>query len=354
MKILHTADLHLREYGDKRWGTLEKLIKIGKEKNVELFVISGDLFDRETDAESLRVKIREIFSNNEFKIILIPGNHDSESYKSGLYFGEDAVILTDLNEPFEYKGIRIWGFPFKRMGEEKIFKELRSLTHNLTLDKKNILLYHGELVDVVFSRKDFGEEGEGRYMPVKLSYFKDLNFSYILAGHFHSKFDTWKLENGGYFVYPGSPISITERETGQRKVNIFQPGEPPTEHLLDTPHFEEVVIELDPFTEKNPIEMIREHLEKIHSEANIILIIKGYINSAKMKINEFELAKQIKEIIRTKFVARRILEFKDIHTILEDDLFKNFSEKLEGRSCSEQKKKKLYELTIRAMIEVRA
>jgi hypothetical protein len=24
----------------------------------------------------------------------------------------------------------------------------------------------------------------------------------------------WKIENGGYFVYPGSPISITKREMG--------------------------------------------------------------------------------------------------------------------------------------------
>ncbi|MHC1636382.1 MAG: metallophosphoesterase [Candidatus Methanospirareceae archaeon] len=63
---------------------------------MELFVISGDLFDKGIDAEILRPKIREIFSNNGFKIILIPGNHDSEAYKSGMYFGEDTIVLTDL------------------------------------------------------------------------------------------------------------------------------------------------------------------------------------------------------------------------------------------------------------------
>ena len=31
MKILHTADIHLKKYKDERWQTLEKLIESGKE-----------------------------------------------------------------------------------------------------------------------------------------------------------------------------------------------------------------------------------------------------------------------------------------------------------------------------------
>jgi len=350
MRILHTADIHLREYEDDRWKTLKKLIEIGKEEEVEIFVVSGDLFDKGIDAETLRPKIREIFSNNGFKIILIPGNHDSESYKSGMYFGEDTIILTDLNEPFEYKDLKIWGLPFEPIEGEKILNKLHSLANNLATDKRNILLYHGELLDAFFSRKDFGEEGEGRYMPVKLSYFKDLNLGYILAGHFHSKFDMWKLENGGYFVYPGSPISITKREIGQRKVNIFEVGKPPMEYSLDTPHFEEVVIEFDPFMERNPVELVKEHFERVHSEASVILTIKGYINSEKIKIGESDLVKQIREITKRKSVEEH-LEFRDIHTIFEDDLFKSFLEKLERTDYEEEKKKQMRDITIKAMME---
>ena len=107
MKILHTADIHLREYDDDRWKTLQKLIEIGKKEKIEIFVISGDLFDKGINAENLRPKIREIFSNTNFKIVIIPRNHDSDSYASGMYFGEDAVILTDLDNPFKYKDINI-------------------------------------------------------------------------------------------------------------------------------------------------------------------------------------------------------------------------------------------------------
>ncbi|MDI3543064.1 MAG: repair protein SbcD/Mre11 [Candidatus Atribacteria bacterium] len=352
MKILHTADIHLREYEDERWKALQKLIEIGKREKVELFVISGDLFDKGINAETLRPKIREFFSNTGFKIILIPGNHDNESYKSGVYFGEDIIILNDLNEPFEYQDVRIWGLPFEPLEGERVVEKLRSIANDLTPDRKNILLYHGELLDAFFSRKDFGEEGEERYMPAKLSYFKDLNLDYIFAGHFHSQFDVWRLENGGYFVYPGSPVSITKRETGQRKVNICEAGKPPREYPLSTFHFEEVVIELDPFREKNPVEIVKEQLGASHPEASILLTVRGYINSEKIKMSESQLVEQIKEFIKDKPVEEHF-EFRDMHTILEDGLFKSFINKLERATFPEEKKRELLDLTIKAMMEAR-
>jgi len=354
MKILHTADIHLRAYDDDRWKTLQKLIEIGKQEKVEIFVISGDLFDKGIDAEILRPKIREVFSNAGFKIVLIPGNHDSESYKSGMYFGENVFILRNLNEPFkEYEDIRIWGLPFEPIEGEKILSKLHLLASNLPTDKKNILIYHGELLDAFFSRRDFGDEEEGRYMPVRLSYFKDLNIDYVLAGHFHSKFDMWKLENGGYFVYPGSPISITEREIGQRKVNIFEVGSPPKEHLLNTPHFEDVNIQLDPFVDAQPIEVVKERIGRVHPEASIILTVRGYINSERSGVSEEELARQIGKIAKGRRTKEQSFECSDIHVILEDDLFKNFMSKLEQRNYDEETKKQLRDLAIRAMMETR-
>jgi len=353
MKILHTADIHLREYGDDRWQTLQELIEVGKREKIKIFVISGDLFDKGIDAENLRPKIREVFSHTGFKIVLIPGNHDSDSYASGMYFGEDTVILADLNNPFKYKDVRIWGIPFEPIEGEKILNKLHSLANNLTSDKKNILLYHGELLDAFFSRRDFGDEGEERYMPVKISYFKDLKINYVLAGHFHSSFGVRRLENGGYFVYPGSPISITKRETGRRKVNIFEAGKPPKEYLLDTPHFEEVIIKLDPFKDKNPIEVVKAHVKRVHPEARIILTIKGYINSEKTKISESELKERIEEITKDRCVEEHP-QFQDIHTILEDDLFKSFMDKLEQTGYQEEKKKQMRDIAIKAMMEARS
>ena len=353
MKILHTADIHLREHRGDRWNTLQKLIKIGKQERIEIFVISGDLFDKGIDAENLRPKIREIFSNNGFKIVLIPGNHDCSSYKGGMYFGEDTIILSDLSSPFEYKNTRIWGMPFEPIEGEKILIRLHSLVNNLTADKKNILLYHGELLDAFFSRRDFGDEGEERYMPIKLSYFKDLNIDYVLAGHFHSKFDVMTLENGGYFVYPGSPISISKRETGQRKVNVFEVGEPPKEYSLNTPYFEELIIEFDPHKDKKPLETVKASFKGLRPETKVILTLKGYINGKEIEMSETEIKNRIKEITGGKCVEAHY-EFRDIQTILEDDLFKKFLDKLEQTDYEQEKRNRMREIAIKALMEARS
>jgi len=355
MKILHTADIHLREYKDNRWKALEKLIEVGKKEIIQIFVISGDLFDRGIDAENLRPKIREIFSNTNFKIVLIPGNHDSGSYRSGLYFGEAIVILTDLNSPFEWKDIRIWGMPFENIEGGKILDKLHSLANKLTTDKKNILLYHGELLDAFFStRKDFGDEGEGRYMPVKLSYFNHLKIDYVLAGHFHSRFNVQRLENGGYFVYPGSPISITRRETGKRSVNIFKVGEPPEKYSLDTPYFEPIVIKFDPFNDKKPVEIVKKYFNNLHPEARVILTVKGFANSKTIGMDETELKEQLYKIVKNKCDKEDFhYEVEDIRTILEDDLFRRFMKKLEQSDYNEEKKKELQEVAIKAMMKAK-
>ncbi len=352
MKILHTADIHLKAYGDERWQALQQLIAIGEKEGIEIFVISGDLFDRGIDAEALRPHIRALFSDTGFTICLIPGNHDRDAYGGGTYFGEDSVVLTDLNRPFAYKDVMIWGIPFEPAEREEILHQLRALAHHMTPDKKHIVLYHGELLDAFFSRRDFGEEGDERYMPVRLSYFNDLQVDYVLAGHFHRHFDVWKLEGGGYFVYPGSPVSITKRETGRRKVNLFDLGKPPQEYPLDTPYFEAVVVACDPFSGMNPLEQVKERFDTLHANARIILTMTGFINGKAIGMNEEELVKNVRKIVRGRSVEERY-EFSDIRMILEDDLFKGFLKKLEQADCDEGKKEQMREIAVKAMMDAR-
>jgi exonuclease SbcD len=345
MKIIHTADIHLKEHGDERWETLQKLIALGKKERIELLLVSGDLFDRGSDAEALRPHIRALFTDTGFRICLIPGNHDKDSYAGGVYFGEDTVILTDPNTPFEYKDVMIWGIPFEPVEREKILYQLHALAHRLTPGKKQIVLYHGELLDAFFPRSDFGDEGDERYMPVRLAYFNDLKVDYVLAGHFHKHFDVWRLAQGGYFVYPGSPCSITRKETGQRRINLF-------EHLLDTPHFAEVVIVCDPFDDKNPLEMMKERFQELPANAQVLLTATGFINGEAMGMTEEEFVKRAKKICRDRCVEEHY-EFRDIRMILEDDLFKEFLAKLAQADHAEEKKGKMREMAIRAMMGAR-
>jgi len=349
VKILHTADIHLREYKDERWEALEQIAEVGKRNQVDILTICGDLFDKDVDAENLRPKIREIFSNIPFKVLIIPGNHDADSYKGGMYFGEDVFILT--GSPFEYGDVRIIGMPFEPIQGQNLLGKIRALKEALTPDKKNVLLCHGELLDVFFSGADFGAEGEERYMPFKLSYFEGLNIDYVLAGHFHSRFDVWQLKDGGYFAYSGSPVSITKREMGQRKVNLFEVGNPPQEYLLDTFHFQEIIIELDPFKDEDIMRVVQERFKKLHSKASVILTVKGYVNSEKIQMTEQDFVSQIKEITKGKCAEEHYEEFRDISRILENDLFKSFMNKVKEGGYTEEEERQLQDTAIKAMMQ---
>ncbi|KKN17082.1 hypothetical protein LCGC14_0969370 [marine sediment metagenome] len=355
MKILHTSDLHLKEYEDERWKTLLELLEVGKKEKIEVFVISGDLFDKDVNAEYLRQHLRKNFSNNGFKIIILPGNHDSASYgtlESRLYFGSDVSVIYALNNPIELQDVRIWGFPFEPIGERLVLEKLHKIVDKLTPDKSNILLYHGELLDAFFSRNEFGEEGDERYMPIKLSYFRNLNFQYILAGHFHTRFEIWNIQNGGYFVYPGSPIPITKREKGRRKVNLFKIGSPPNELNLDSYYYMDIEIEVDPFKDYSLIRDIKNIFSELHPNAKVFLTVKGYLNSKIIGKGEHELVDEIKEIVSEKCVEENYL-FEDINQLFEDDLFLKFINKLESSEFNEDQKKRMRELTIQAMRSVK-
>ena len=45
MKILHTADIHLRKKGDVCWKAFEEIINIANKENVDVLVIAEDMFD---------------------------------------------------------------------------------------------------------------------------------------------------------------------------------------------------------------------------------------------------------------------------------------------------------------------
>lgn len=349
MKILHTADLHIRDYKDERWKALESLVQIANKKEVDIFVICGDLFHKGINAQKLSPKLRTLFSHNNFNIIIIRGNHDVDCYKSSIYLGNNVKILEE--EPYDMDNVRIVGLPFEEIEGENLLRKINALRPKLTKDKKNILLFHGELLDRFYSGNDFGGEGNKRYMPVKLSYFERLNLDYILAGHFHTDFDIHKFNNG-FFVYPGSPISITKKETGIRKVNIFRVGSEPESYPLPTPYFENIVVKLDPFQDENPVQRVINAIEKLPENAKILLKVEGYYNKNKVGFNDKELVEKIQQIAKQRCEDSPLLEFKDIENILEDELFKKFTSKIEKKDYDETTTEEMRTVAIKAMMEV--
>ncbi len=348
MTILHTADLHLDEEHEERWSALDELVRAAREHKVDALVISGDLFDHGLEAEKLRNRLRSAIGSASFQTVILPGNHDYKAYRSGLYFGDNVSVLSNWEEPVEAGEVAIWGLPYESLSAEKIVKRLKGLGARMDPDRINYLLFHGELLDAYFSPEDMGAEGEQRYMPVKLSYFADLPVKYVLAGHFHSRYAAWNLPGEGLFIYPGSPSAVTRREMGIRKVNLVDTGGKTSEIILNTAHYERLSLNLDPFSEKNPLEQLEQILQGLHPRAKLILSISGYFNGAVLGLNESELVDAIKSKMDHYMVDELMIEFKDVQHILEDDLFKKFREKLSLTDYTRDQQEQAEKMLIKA------
>ena len=86
MRILHTADWHLGfktddlDRMDEQRDALKQVINLAKEKNVDMVIIAGDIYDSlipSSEAEDLFYKtISELNNNGNTAVIAIAGNHD--------------------------------------------------------------------------------------------------------------------------------------------------------------------------------------------------------------------------------------------------------------------------------------
>lgn len=354
MKIVHTADLHLAENAPERWEALKEITALAEKEGADLLVIAGDLFDHVEAAEKLRSGLRELFSRGSFKTLILPGNHDCPAYREGLYFGDRVFLLTDPLKPLRFNNLVFWGLPFARISGEPLVEQLRCMGAAMDPADQNILIYHGELLDAYFSRRDLGAEGEQRYMPVKLSYFEQLPLQYVLAGHFHARYAGWPLPGGGRFIYSGSPVAVTRRELGRRAVNLLQPGQEAVELLLDSCHYEELILDLDPLGRENPLDLLKDKLEQIHRQARLLLTVRGFFNGAALGFNESDLARQIRSLCGDVLGDPPQEQYADISYLLNDDLFKRARQKLEASAVAESEKEKALEMIIEAFRAVKS
>jgi len=357
MKILHTGDIHLKSVNDERLEAFREIINIGKRENIDVLVIAGDMFDKGINGEELRPHIRRLFEDVDFETLILPGNHDYGVFKSGLYWGKNTKVLNDYMQPYSKDDVDFWALPFEDISEEEILKRLYEINEKMDDSRTNILIFHGELVDAYGWSAGFGDEGEYRYMPIKKTYFKNTKIKYVLAGHYHTNFDVIELPNGGYFVYPGSPVSITSKETGKRKVNIFQVGEIPQEYSLSTFHYEYFEVHLDPFKEQNPIESIKEVVDKHLNipECRIILKVSGFFNGAKYNVKEKDIEEYLIEIKNKhpELIGKTINECRDLRDIINNNIFQDFLERLKKKGYDGDVQQKITEYVIKAMMGAR-
>jgi len=211
MRLLHTADLHLGRGGERSLAALDALLAAAEREEVDALTVGGDCFESVAAADDLRAQLRERFTDNDFDVLVVPGNHDAGVFDGNVEFGPDFRALS--TGPVEVATVadgEVVGVPERERLGEDLFFELRERAHD-----DAVLLLHCTL-DAGFGTGATGDEAAPTYCPVQTETLGELGYEFVLAGHVHGELYQRKLPNGGLFIYPGSPVSHSWAELGRR------------------------------------------------------------------------------------------------------------------------------------------
>ncbi len=346
MKILHTSDLHLSVEHPERFEALEEILEKSGEHGIDIITISGDLFDSGIIPVSVKKKFIETIERYNRKVVLIPGNHDKDAFGTRPFLGSDVKIILNPMQPIIFTDDKtaIWGLPYKEGDPLPVLIKVMEKAKKYG-DYTHILMFHGDLLELVWDTETTGNEGTKRYMPVSLSYFNESPFKFILAGHYHTNTYTFPIDNRGYFIYPGTPVSITSRETGRRRTIIVDTGSGDITQLpLDTFHFNTIEVVLKP--EADPIEIVEKHLDLIHPGARNTVKIRGFFRTK----NEEELVEKIRNIIDVRGESCEIdFQAVNVENLLRDTIIQRILGKLEG--MDDEKREELRTFLFEAIVD---
>lgn len=320
VKILHTADVHLREDEPKTREALEEVLATASVEDVDVVTIGGDLFDSPADAEALRPELREVLQGNPFDIVAIPGNHDEDVYKENLRFGNDLDILTD--EPFatrEADGLELVGVPFTSSMTEELFAALQAHSD----EHEQALLLHCTL-DLGFHTGATGED-EGTYFPVSRATLGELGYEYVLAGHIHAGVQEVPLANGGRFIYPGSPVSHSTKETGPRHAVLVDTATADVTAIpLETYYYDSLSTVVRPSAEAEVLNEIQRWVsQRADDDCDLDIHVDGFIERDEDSFNA--------ALRDAAAPVEPDDETRDATPVLTHPLYERFSEKLAAR-----------------------
>ena len=250
MKFIHLADLHLGKsiyeqslIEDQKY-ILNQILSYIKSENIDVVLISGDIFDKcipTIEAINLLDEFFEKLILKEKKqVIAITGNHDSKDrvgYCSKILEKEGLHIVTDykgrlekveLND--EHGRINVYMLPFvkptvvrKFLGEDinSYNEAVKRIIKNTDINKseRNIILVHqfvtGLNVNIETCDSEIIDLGGIDNIDVRL--FDD--FDYVAMGHIHGP---QKLLRDTV-RYAGSPLKYSFSECNHKKsVPIFE------------------------------------------------------------------------------------------------------------------------------------
>ena len=321
MRILHTSDLHLSKDKEYTIDALKCLIDTCNSESVDVLTIGGDMFHKPQDVEQLRTELRKIFTGLDFDVISISGNHDETAYTRNLDFGAKLKMVT--KSPFEiitYDKVNLVALPYTETLTDEKYTQLKDAVDK---DRFNALLIHCTL-DIGYASQDFGEEDERKYCPVSGTMLASLGYDIVLGGHFHKDYYVKKLGEAARFVYPGSPVSLSTGEIGQRQAALIDTEiNSITRIPLKTHFYDKKSVSIFPGGEESALQEIDEW-KRAYNELNCTLSVEvdGF-----GEMDELDFREKLNSICGD---VKTVNEYQDAGKVLNHSLYKRFVEKIDA------------------------
>ena len=371
MRIFHMGDWHIGKLVNGFYMTedqeyiLEELCKAIEEKNPDVLLIAGDLYDRSVPpvqaVELLNRYLRKIVKDLNTKIIAIAGNHDSNERiefassllcDSGLYiYGNLKKNIEKITLEDEHGKVNFYPIPYADVPVvRELFKDdniknydlamakiMEEIDKDFNVNERNIAIAHGYITKVNEEGVEKLEESESE-KPLSIGGTDFINynhfekFNYTALGHLHGpqKVGCEKIR------YSGSLMKYSFSEVTQRKgitvVDIDKNGEVNIE-IYDLKQRRDFRVK------KGTLEELLKDYKNENNEDYIKVILedKGEILDPMAKLRA--VYPNVMELIREEKLSKRSnneVLANDIKKKSKVDLFKNFYSEIIGEEVTSE------------------
>ncbi|WP_066894970.1 exonuclease SbcCD subunit D [Clostridium nigeriense] len=371
MRIFHMGDWHIGKLVNGFYMTedqeyiLEELCKAIEEKNPDVLLIAGDLYDRSVPpvqaVELLNRYLRKIVKDLNTKIIAIAGNHDSNERiefassllcDSGLYiYGNLKKNIEKITLEDEHGKVNFYPIPYADVPVvRELFKDdniknydlamakiMEEIDKDFNVNERNIAIAHGYITKVNEEGVEKLEESESE-KPLSIGGTDFINynhfekFNYTALGHLHGpqKVGCEKIR------YSGSLMKYSFSEVTQRKgitvVDIDKNGEVNIE-IYDLKQRRDFRVK------KGTLEELLKDYKNENNEDYIKVILedKGEILDPMAKLRA--VYPNVMELIREEKLSKRSnneVLTNDIKKKSKVDLFKNFYSEIIGEEVTSE------------------
>ena len=253
MKILHTADWHLgkrlykQELTEEHQLFFEWLIETIKERQIDVLLISGDVFDLSnppTEARALYYWFLRKMIEQKCKIIITGGNHDSASM---LNAPKDILAMLDVvviggatanieDEIIDLGEVIICAVPYLRDMDIRQAIQAENVQSRIEAVRQGIKNHYDILANIcrerhagtpviamghLYAQGSITSESEREIQIGNLAAFGEADFSetfdYVALGHIHRPQCVGGKE---HIRYSGSPIALSFSEREDLKIVI--------------------------------------------------------------------------------------------------------------------------------------